>query len=224
MKPISDIRLYRSMVENRDGNPLPSDFGGKRLHIIIHRIVMKLREQGFSVGEFDHLYINFTTCLQPGEMGPAKRSVDPYHKWYRYYDVGVDDATYHQLDADSAIDYIVDQLLQVLITFFADKNNCSVRDCVTEAVAQGESMQTLYKTKQTAKLKASIYLQLLDSGKYVPHLFVWDSSGEEVLHKKLNETADLQSLGEIQLSSKRVTVKPRKNAFSQDLVPVIFDL
>ena len=80
MKTINDIRLFRSQIDNIDGSPHPSSFGSKQWCIIIHRIVMRLREHHFSLGEYDHLYINFTTCLAAGKISLADRSVDPYHK------------------------------------------------------------------------------------------------------------------------------------------------
>lgn len=80
MKVISDIRLFKSDIANIDGNSYPSAFTSKEQNIVIHRIVMKLREQGFLLGEFDHLYVNFTTCLEKDTISPAKRSIDPYHK------------------------------------------------------------------------------------------------------------------------------------------------
>lgn len=224
MKTISDIRLFRSTIANTDGNPLPSDFGSKQLHIVIHRIVMKLREKNFSLGEYDHLYLNFTTYLNAGTFSPAARSIDPYHKWYRYYDIGISQEVYQQLDSESSIDYIITQLQDLLISFFASENTCSVQECISEAVEKGEDMLTLYKTKQTPKQKASIFLQYLDNGQYLPHVFVWNYSGEEILHRKLAPSSDLMAIGEIQLSSKKVTIKPRKNSVASKLSPYVFEL
>ena len=184
MKTISDIRLFRSTIANIDGNPLPSDFGSKQLHIVIHRIVMKLREKNFSLGEYDHLYLNFTTYLNAGTFSPAARSIDPYHKWYRYYDIGISQEVYQQLNSESSINYIITQLQDLLISFFAPENTCLIQECISEAVEKGENMLMLYKTKQTPKQKASIFLQYLDNGQYRPHVFVWNDSGEEILHRK----------------------------------------
>ena len=44
MKVIGDIRIYRNVIENIDGNSLPAGFDNKLLHIMLHRIAMKLRE------------------------------------------------------------------------------------------------------------------------------------------------------------------------------------
>lgn len=224
MKTISDIRLFRSTVPNTDGNPQPLSIGSRQLNLVLHRIVMKLREQNFSLGEFDHLYLNFTTQLAAGAFSPAARSVDPYHRWYRYYDVGTASEIYQQLDSESSFGYIIAQLKSLLVSFFAANNPCSVQEWIDEAVEKGEDMLVLYKTKQTPKLKASIFLQYLDSAEYLPHLFVWDGSGEELLHRQLAPAPDLAAIGEIQLSSKRVTIKPRKNVFTSSLSPYVFEI
>ena len=61
-KIISDIRLYKSESRNEHGVYAIESFSNKKLNAIIQRVVMKLRESEFSLGEFDHLYINLTTC------------------------------------------------------------------------------------------------------------------------------------------------------------------
>ncbi|MDE6726897.1 MAG: hypothetical protein K2J80_03025 [Oscillospiraceae bacterium] len=81
-----------------------------------------------------------------------------------------------------------------------------------------------FKEKQGAKYKAVIFLRYLESTEYSPLLCVYDADETEILRKDLPLTSDLSSIGEIQLSSKRVTVKPRKNCFAKDLTPISFDL
>ena len=58
MQPIKDIRIYRSTIENIPGNSLPEGFYNQELCAVARRIVMKLQENGFSMGDFHHLYIN----------------------------------------------------------------------------------------------------------------------------------------------------------------------
>lgn len=221
---ISDIRLYRSNIPNIDGNSHPSEFASKQLNVIVTRIVMKLRENGFSLGDYDHLYINFTTCLPSGDVEPAKRSVDTYHKWYRYYDVGVTNECYRNLESDSCAEFVIEQIKTVLVTCFSAETNCAIVPCIEEALNKGENMLMLYKSKQTAKRKADIYLQKLDNGSYCPNLFVYDQEGTELLYSKLPCTLDLMSIGEIQLSNKKVVIKPRKNSLASQLEPITFDL
>ena len=154
----------------------------------------------------------------------SKRSVDAYHKWHRYYDVGVTDECYRNLESVNNVEFMIEQIKNVLNDYFCTEANCSVEPCIEEALNKGEDMLMLYKSKQTFKRKADIYLQLLDNGMYCPNLFVYDEDGAELLHKKLPCTFDLMSLGEIQLSNKKVVVKPRKNSLASQLEPVEFEL
>lgn len=224
MKTISDIRLYRSAVPNIDGNSHPSEFASKQLNITVTRIVMKLRECGFSLGDYDHLYINFTTCLTSGAVEPAKRSIDTYNKWYRFFDIGVTDDCYQNLEGENCTEFVIEQIKNVLNAHFDTEANPPVEPCIEEALTKGKDMLMLYKSKQTAKRKAEIYLQMLDNGTYCPNLFVYDQDGTELLHQKLPCTLDLMSLGEIQLSNNKVIVKPRKNSLASQLELVEFGL
>lgn len=117
MKIIKDIRICRSKIENIDGNSLPSDFGTKFLNAKIMRIVMGLRENNFSLGDYDHLYINFTTCNVLNNIGLAKRKIDTYHPWYRFYDVHVSENMFNNLDEK----YIIETIKQILKENFCSK-------------------------------------------------------------------------------------------------------
>ena len=106
MKIINDIRLYKSSdIDNH------MSFANKSLNIAVSRVVMKLREQQFSLGEFDHLYVNFTTCI-PEDKIELVDKIDSYHPWYRYCNIGVDKHDYEKLNTD----YV----------FFAIKDNCDM--------------------------------------------------------------------------------------------------
>ncbi|MDE7295008.1 MAG: hypothetical protein K2N72_11340 [Oscillospiraceae bacterium] len=228
MKIISDIRIYKSNWENINGNSLPDGFADKSLNIMINRIVMKLREYKFSLGDFDHLYINFTTCIKENTVMPAKRSVDRYHPWYRYYDFGIGRGLFDEIDRSANYDLLLGFIKTTLTTCFAHSENDRevIEKAFDEALSLGEDMLMVFKTKQGAKYKAVIYLRYTDEGKYFPLLCVYDENGAEILRQDMPMSHDLFMLGEIQLSSKKVTVKPRKNVFAQaqDLSPISFDL
>lgn len=225
MKIIKDIRPYKSETENTDGNSMPQSLAAKSVSTALHRVAMKLREQEFVLGDFDHLYLNFTSCLAKGAFQPAKRTVDRYFPWYRFYDVGMDREIFDKLDSNEYTDFILESARQVLLNFFCD--NVDSEQKITNAfdeTKKGENMLVRFKAKQGAKYKAVIFLRYLESAEYSPTLCVHNSDGEEILRKDLPPTADLSSIGEIQLSSKRVTVKPRKNSFSRNLTAISFDL
>lgn len=216
MKLIQDIRVYKSDVENADGNALPHEFASKDLNVVIHRIVMKLREANVTLGEFDHLYLNFTTCLPEGVIQPAARSVDRYHSWYRYYDIGV---------ARDAHDGVVLQgVRESLVGHFGAYNDVqTIERCVDAALQEAEAMTVLHKEKKSAKAAARIYLRYLDNGMYWPLLRVYDVNGTEIFSADLPQMRDLLALGDLQVSSKKVTIKPRKSNLTADMKPMVYE-
>ena len=124
MKIIGDIRIYKSRIENIEGNSLPSYFEtSKILNAKIQRIVMALRENYFSFGDFDHLYINFTTCHVDNDISLAKRKIDRYHPWYRYYDVHISEDLYKKTDES----FIIPTIQKIVIENFSSNDflHCS---------------------------------------------------------------------------------------------------
>jgi len=81
-----------------------------------------------------------------------------------------------------------------------------------------------YKEKIASTNKVIIYLRYLDSGKYFPLIRVVDLEDNLILEKDLPETRSLDVIGTIQLSAKKVTIKPRKNAFFELYEAMSFDL
>lgn len=219
MKIISDIRLYKSSeTENH------VSFASKSLNLAVRRVAMKLREQQFSLGAFDHLYLNFTVCQPVGTITLIDEA-DPYHPWYRYCDIGVSLDEYRMFVTDDCTEFVYEKIEAVLLDKFCsgEAANKTVKDAITEA-KKGPEMLMLFKEKKSAKNSASIYLRLLDNGNYRPLLCVNDLDGKEILRADLPETVDLGIIGSIQLSSKKVTINPRNNAFTKNLQPITFPL
>ena len=224
MKIIKDIRLYRSEARNALGGFETHSFGDKKRNAIIHRIVMKLRESGFSMGEFDHLYVNFTTCDTPQRI-MLSEAVDRYHPWYRYCSVRVGEELYRALGTPEADPEILRLIGEVLTACFATEvfDSERIHGCIRQAAEQGEQMRMVFKTKTTAKRKATVYLRYLDSCRYRPLLRVTDPEDRLLLERDLPEAVTLDYLGEIQLSAKKVTIKPRKNAFKKEWKPIVIE-
>ena len=223
-KIIKDIRLYKSGLQNEFGDCVTTSFADKKLNAITQRVVMKLRENEFSLGEFDHLYINFI----PSDMGEKmylSDDVDRYHPWYRNCYVPVDVELYSNLRSADAYDAIIHWISTVLVTYFStdDFDQAHILACVQQAVDQGEDMLMKFKEKISAKRKAFLYLRFLDTCRFYPLLRVYDAEDRLLFEKDLPETVSLDALGEIQVSTKRVTIKPRKNAFTKQTNPLIFE-
>ncbi len=212
MAIIQDIRIYRCTVENVTGVH-PESFFNKELCAVARRICVKLREKEFSMGDFHHLYINLTTCLSEGVVKPANREVDRYFPWYRYYDVGISQELYDSLETLECIPVVAGLLEKVLKSQFstAEFDELKISDCVSEAVTQGENMLMKFKEKITSKGEAVIYLRYLDNGRYFPLLKVFDADKNVILEKDLPESQTLDNYGQISLTSKKVTITPRKS-------------
>jgi hypothetical protein len=223
-KIISDIRLYRSESQNEYGVYATKYFAEEKLNAIVQRVVMKLREYEFSLGEFDHLYINFTTC-DIGKKTILSDYVDKYHPWYRYCLVHIEKDTYDKLDSIENYDYIVQWIRNILVTYFSsqDFDETRILSCFQQAVDQSENMLMKFKEKISTNRKAVIFLRYLDSCKFHPLLRVYDAEDNLLFEKDLPEAVMLDYLGDIQVSPKRVTIKPRKNAFTAQVAPLVFE-
>ena len=221
---IADIRLFRSEGRTDSGHFDTVSFGEKRLIAAVKRIVMKLREHGFSMGDFDHLYINFTLCELSAPM-ELSREVDRYHPWFRHCHVRVSRELFERLGTSESHGHIISNIGDVLTAFFArgDFDESKIRDCIREALIGGEEMLVPFKEKATAKRRAVIYLRFLDSCRYAPLLRVFDGEGSLLLQRDLPQSVTLDALGELQVGLKKVTVKPRKNAFTAGKKPMIFE-
>jgi hypothetical protein len=223
---IRNIRIYRSTIENVDFNSHPEGFYNQKLNCIATRICMKLRENDFSMGDFHHLYINLTTCKDEGTICLADRSIDKIHPWYRYYDIGISQETYDNLLNKDCIPTVIDLLEKTLKTQFAtpEFDEARISKYVSEAVTQGSNMLMKYKEKVTQKGRAVLYLRYLDNFKFFPLLRVYDAADNVILEKDLPETTTFDNLGQISLSTKKVTIKPRKNSREAFYEPIEFEL
>ena len=218
-KIIKDIRLYKSET----GASFSDSFTDKKLNAIIMRIVMKLREKEFSLGEFDHIYIIFTTRDIPKKM-VLSNEVDRYHPWYRSCTVSLEKDIYNNLGAPETYECIINSLNAVLTTYFTtdDFDKTQIINCITQAVELGKNMLIKYKEKITSKRKAIILLRYLDTCMFRPLLRIYDTEDNLLFEKDLPETLTLDSIGNIQVSTKQITIKPKKNAFMKQEEPVIF--
>ena len=222
-KLISDIRLFKSESQNEYGGYITDSFGNERLNAILKRVVMKLRENKFSLGEFDHLYVNFTTCDIRENMKLSYKA-DRYHPWFRYCDVHVDKNLFQKLGSPETWNDIIHWIGTILVTYFIsdDFDEMRIFSCVQQAVEQGENMLMKFKEKVSTTRTAVIFLRFLDSCKFYPLLRVYDKEDNLLFEKDLPEVVVLDYLGDIQVSAKRVTIKPRKNAFTKQPNPMVF--
>ena len=198
----------------------------KQMHLAAHRVAMKLREKGFSMGDYDHLYICFSVD-EPAGFVALDEKADRYFPWFRKVCVGISTDELSAIEGSEDSTLLFKQIENVLLALFGNTpaTATDIKDAIEEA-KKGPEMLMHFKEKKTAKGTAIIYLRLLDNAHYRPLLSVVNADGDEVFRTDLPETIDLITVGEIQLSSKKITVKPRKNSYTKakSLVPVSFEI
>lgn len=221
---ISDIRLYKYKYDSNKNDLTKVIYNNKDLNIIIHRIVMKLRENNFSIGCSDHLYI--CLCDGPKEFIENYNIDNSYFTWIKYCPIKINDELYNNLDNEKYYMKILDEIKNVLLNKFSNNEvqKNIINNSFEDAITNKENMLMKYKEKISKTRKAVIYLRLLDSGMYYPLLKVYDMNNNTLFIKDLPQSSiDLNQYGQIQLSSTRVTIVPRNNAFSTSLTKLIFN-
>ena len=220
-KIISDIRVFKSKSQNDLSSYIPD---AKKINAIVNRMVMKLRENEFSLGEFDHLYINFTTCDMPEKMILSDK-VDKYHPWFRFCNIHVEEDLYNKLGSPETYNDIILCVKNVLTTYFSsgDFDKMRILSCIQQAVDQGEDMLMKFKEKVSSKRKAVIFLRFLDNCMFYPLLRVYDVEENLLFEMDLPQAVTLDYLGEIQVGLKQIKIKPRKNSYTTQNTLLIFD-
>ena len=211
MKVISDIRIYKSKVENIEGNSLPSEFKStKILNARIKRIVMALRENNFSLGDFDHLYINFTPCNVENEISHAKRKTDKYHPWFRYYDVHISEEMYKNTHED----FVISIIQRILIENFSSESfqKEKINQIINNTLKMQSSYEMKYKEKLSANRKAIVFLRYNDNCSFVPVVRIYNSDSKLILEKELPETNNLDGFDSLILSNSKLIIKPKRNS------------
>ena len=218
MKVIQDIRLF----EDTDGVLKSRQFADRPLLANVQRIVMKLRENGFSLGEFHHLYVDLTTrqLSAPMEMD---ENIDIYAPWYRYVYVQISEEMHGRLNDPDSREEILSIVKDVLTGLFATESFDRVRilSCIEEAKL-GEQMLMKFKEKTTSTRRAVLYLRFLDTCRFWPLIRVYDPEGALLAERDMPPMITLDALGEIQVSRNKVTVKPRKSSYTTNMEPFVF--
>ncbi len=225
MKTIADIRIFRSNVANVNGSSFPQEFGDKELACRVTRIVLKLREYKFSLGDYSHLYINFTSVDVPNGRALANRSVDKEFSWFRYYDCQIDREFLDKPLTDGERTMLLQIIEEVLVSNFSTSATDTevIKNSFEEERTMGEEMTAVYKEKANAQNKAALLLRHRNDGMFYPLLKVWDRNGIQILENDLHQdNIFLLSLGEIRLKRDSVTITPKKNVFTKDLNSVTF--
>jgi hypothetical protein len=160
---IKDIRFYESDKENLQGH-YPSELG----HLFIpsvdtkyigQRIARKLNEYNFSFGEFDHIYINFSTVLKKDEIKISDNIID---KQIRYIDVGVTQHIFNELDEIDKDSFTKEITFKTLL-YLANKEVAKIKiiEEIREELETNDTETVIgFKTKESKVFKIDIGYQI----------------------------------------------------------------
>ncbi len=112
---LKDIRYFESDKPNISGQSTPSYFGKifiptKDTIFIGERIARKLNEFKFSFGEYDHIYLNFTTILKENQFQLSERNID---KTIKYIDYGLDQIKFNALNDSEKDKFIISVTIEI---------------------------------------------------------------------------------------------------------------
>ncbi len=225
-KLISDLRFFESTKENTDGY-FPGYIGKiylideKKLNTVKERFVLKLREKGLCLPDFDHVYINMTPCIESGKISAANRSIDKYHSFYRFMDAGLTEKEFNNLEENEKITGLITIASEAItaLNSFSEEEKATIRSCADEILSLGENTEIIYKYKKNEKNCLQVCVKLLDTGMYSPFIRIFDNGKnlirEEVYGKLMKQDEFIFQFAAISLGKNSATIKPKKNAIAE---------
>lgn len=214
---LKDIRLYESEVENKAGNPLPSVIGGvfkvdKTINFIACRIARKLNELSYSYGEFDHVYINFTSFLKENELYLSHRNID---KTIKYIDYGVNPKKFNILTIDAKKAFIQEKIFEIFRAISAKEYLALIEETEQQLSKYGSHLKIHYKTKETKSYCITIFYQINpndNSSKGIVEYLDKKTARKSEIAFPLSFYEDIyQLIDTISVKNGEITLKPKKS-------------
>ncbi len=224
-KLIVDVRFYEGTVENIDCNSQPDHVGtlldvdARKLNAAGERLILKLREASFCLSGFNHVYVNFTSCLKEGEIAHAKRSIDTYHPFFRYVDIGLSPEAFNALPEDERVATLISATADALVKLYCkdDLAKTTVRRCADEILKDGDEASIVFKQKSNGNHCVKITARILDNGLYVPAVSLYDSEGVLIethpFKGRLTQDGFVFRFGSIYLGKTMFSIKPKRSVF-----------
>ena len=217
-KALIDIRYYASDSPNETGKSLPSSCSRffefpKLLHYWGARIATILGANGLSLGEFDHLYVNYTNAVPEGSMVFSDRTPE---KWLRYIDYGVNFEKLKSLNEAELEQFVIRttfEILEYLCNSSLEKTEL-IKLAANEVDRFGSEIELPVKAKNTKSYSVLVSYKLRPNGeasyglvKYVNHKTGATFSKRFVDLKGPSDIFPL--VGTISVKDGKILIKPR---------------
>jgi len=217
-KSLVSIRYYASDSPNETGKSLPSSCSRffefpKLLHYWGARIATILGASGLSLGEFDHLYVNYTSAIPEGTMVFSDRTPE---KWLRYIDYGVNFEILKSLNESELEKFVIGstfECLDHLCNSNSEKNEL-IKRASNEVQNFGSEVELPVKAKNTKSYSVQVSYKLRPNGeasyglvKYINHKTGATFSKRFVDLKGPSDIFPL--VGTISIKDEKILIKPR---------------
>lgn len=234
-KVIKSINLYESNQPNTSGYSLPHDFGKiyisePSFHFSATRIARKLNEIEFSLGDSDHLYLNFSPLLATDEIEISSRKPE---SWMLYINIGLDVESFNQLNTNEQEAKIIQLIFESLLKTSKPAERSKIETCKKEVEKYGKLLKINFKSKETKAYKITASYQIAPED--INSLLIIS-----YFDKKTNEVQIFNQIIRVYEDAyaliKKITVKKNsieiqaKNSFKAELysdvykTPLIFEL
>ena len=221
MKLIIDIRYYPSKIDNYGydtylGSPYSID--GKAASTVLMRFVLKLREIGFCLPDFNHIYVSLSPSLEENEIQKLDNN-DPYHKFHRDFCVGVSPGYFNSLSENEKQALLIEKAVAVIQRYYceSDEEKAKISHCAKVILENGVNERIIFKEKKAEHCSVQIIVSVLDFNTFKASTRIM--RGDEVVKEieypeTLNQFELPFQFGSITIGKKAVTIKPKKNSFS----------
>ncbi len=217
---LKDIRYYESnnIAEQR----MPQELGcifkpTEDTNYIGQRIARKLNELKFSLGGYDHIYINLTTELRENQIQISSRNIDPRIK---YIDFGVNQLKFNSLTDEKKDEIIKSSTIEILRNISNSDNLIVVNETARLLSEFDTEIKIHYKTKETNSYKIDIYYQIEPKGSFTKAIIKYKDKKTNSCHNgtfRLQFYDDIYSLIDtITLKGNKIILNPKKS-FRADL-------
>ena len=227
LKLIVDIRYFESETINSTGKHLGNLYIVKRketdnpvfVTTITTRFVLKLREIGLCLPDFDHIFISLTPSIDENEVIKSDE-INPYAKWLRSFYIGASPDFFNSLNEDKKIFFLIDKAVDVIQKYYCDSDERKeeVRKCAETILKNGENERIIFKEKKSDTHTVQIIVRVLDFNTFKVYVRIMcnEEFVKEVEYPKNLDRFELPfQFGSINIGKKAVLIKPRKNSLSQ---------
>ena len=224
MDLIRDIRLFEKEGPNVNYTSLPGDmrglygFDGMDMQDIIQRLLFLLRHEGFTFGNFDHLYMNYTPSLPHGEVRLSQRSRDPYYPWYRFTDAGCNIGLFQAMTMDEQRRFL-SEAIRKAVHLHADEYNCAIFDrCYDRVMELGPDLEIPYREKSGERLRLTVSTTISDEVDFLPIVRIFDPDGQLLQEHHLRSYGRdefIMQFRTITVGKKSIRINPSKRYEAQ---------